>query len=55
MKFEIIQIVSSSEDEKFSNVRGLYLRKYGIQNKVQKMRKIWGKENGGSFGLGKKV
>ena len=29
IKFEILQIVSSSEDVKFSNVRGLYLRKYG--------------------------
>ena len=30
IKFEILQIVSPSEDVKFSNVRGLYLRKYGI-------------------------
>ena len=30
IKFETLQIVSSSEDVKFSNVRGLYLRKYGI-------------------------
>ena len=30
IKIEILQIVSSSEDVKFSNVRGLYLRKYGI-------------------------
>ena len=30
IKFEIFQIVSSPEDVKFSNVRGLYLRKYGI-------------------------
>ena len=29
IKFEILQIVSPSEDVKFSNVRGLYLRKYG--------------------------
>ena len=28
IKFEILQIVSPSEDVKFSNVRGLYLRKY---------------------------
>ena len=27
IKFEILQIVSPSEDDKFSNVRGLYLRK----------------------------
>jgi hypothetical protein len=32
IKFEILQIVSPSEDVKFSNVRGLYLRKYGIQD-----------------------
>ena len=31
IKFEILQIVSPSEDVKFSNVRGLYLRKYGIR------------------------
>ena len=30
IKFEILQIVSPSEDVKFSNVRGLYLRKYGM-------------------------
>ena len=30
IKFEILQIMSPSEDVKFSNVRGLYLRKYGI-------------------------
>ena len=30
IEFEILQIVSPSEDVKFSNVRGLYLRKYGI-------------------------
>ena len=30
IKFEILQIVSPSEDVKFSNVRRLYLRKYGI-------------------------
>ena len=29
IKFEILQMVSPSEDVKFSNVRGLYLRKYG--------------------------
>ena len=29
IKFEILQIVSPSEDVKFSNVHGLYLRKYG--------------------------
>ena len=29
MKLENLQIMSSSEDVKFSNVRGLYLRKYG--------------------------
>ena len=29
MKFEILQIMSPSEDVKLSNVRGLYLRKYG--------------------------
>ena len=31
IKFEILQIVSQSEDVKFSNVRGLHLRKYGSQ------------------------
>ena len=30
IEFEILQIVSPSVDVKFSNVRGLYLRKYGI-------------------------
>jgi hypothetical protein len=30
IKFKILQIVSPFEDVKFSNVRGLYLRKYGI-------------------------
>ena len=30
IKFEILRIVSPFEDAKFSNVRGLYLRKYGI-------------------------
>ena len=30
IKCEILQIVSPSEDVKFSNVLGLYLRKYGI-------------------------
>ena len=36
IEFEILQIVSSSEDVKFSNIRGLYLRKYGIcfKNKI---------------------
>ena len=29
IKFEILQIMSPSEDVKFSKVRGLYLRKYG--------------------------
>ena len=29
IKFEILQIASPSEDVIFSNVRGLYLRKYG--------------------------
>ena len=29
IRFEILQIMSPSEDVKFSNVRGLYLRKYG--------------------------
>ena len=28
IKFEILQIVSPSEDVKFSNVHGLYVRKY---------------------------
>ena len=32
IKFEILQIVSPSEDVKFSNVRGLYLRKYGVRS-----------------------
>jgi hypothetical protein len=30
IKFEILQILSPSEDVKFSNVHGLYLMKYGI-------------------------
>ena len=30
IKFEILQIMSPSEDVKFSNVRKLYLRYYGI-------------------------
>ena len=30
IKFEILQIVSPSEEVKFSNVRGLYLRKQGM-------------------------
>ena len=32
IKFEILQIMSPLEDVKFSNVRGLYLRKYGMQD-----------------------
>jgi hypothetical protein len=35
IKSEILQIVSSSEDVKFSNVRRLYLRKYGTYNLVR--------------------
>ena len=40
IKFEILQIVSPSEDVKFSNVRGLYLRKYGILclHQIMKMK-----------------
>ena len=34
IKFEILQIKSPSEDVKFSNVRGLYLRKYGKSLRV---------------------
>ena len=32
IRFEILQIMSPPEDVTFSNVRGLYLRKYGICN-----------------------
>ena len=32
IRFEILQIMSPFEDVNFSNVRGLYLRKYGILN-----------------------
>jgi hypothetical protein len=36
IKFEILRIVSPYEDVKFSNVPGLYLRKYGIHDKAMK-------------------
>ena len=38
IKFEILQIVSPFEDVKFSNVRGLYLRKYGTYTFVLSKR-----------------
>ena len=34
IRFEILQIMSPPEDVKFSNVRGLYLRKYGIRGNM---------------------
>ena len=45
IKFEILQIVSPSEDVKFSNVRGPYLRKYGKLEQLEfKLEKIIGIE-----------
>ena len=43
IKFEIRQIVSPSEDVKFSNVRGLYLRKYGTLLMLSDMGLKWHK------------
>jgi hypothetical protein len=42
IRFEILQIMSPPEDVKFSNVRGLYLRKYGTYQVVSIRAHVYG-------------